>query len=257
MGNTNQWAPTTPAANNGQPNSPRLSQPVQPVSKQQTNVSISRETGLALAEELEAFCRRSRSTYAAMVSEHGVCIAHAGEGKELYGRSPELPALAVGAFFATRELAIRVGESEFEGLYQQGGDRHFFLAPAGHSHLLVAVFGELTNVGIVRLCAADTAEKVESLLSGQSSAVPSEPQPAAPTGASHPVPTVSEAPLEDVAARSLGRPAPTDWLKREDSPNSDQETKEESSFPSAGSIFAPSLSNFAELEMPNQPFPTG
>ena len=215
---------------------------------------------MALAEELEAFCSRSRSSYAALVSEHGVSIAHAGEGRDQFGNSPELPALAVGAFFATRELAVRLGEGEFEGLYQQGGNRHFFLAPAGDSHLLVAVFGALTNVGIVRLCAAETAENTERILTGKITPAepePSIPMPAAGPGEGNPVPVTREmAPPEDAAARSLGRPAPTDWLKKEgEGPRNGAENSDEA--PTIGSIFTPSLANFADLKMPSQPFPTG
>ena len=52
-----------------------------------------------------------------------------------------------------RELAKRLGESEFSALYHEGHGQHILMSALHHECLLVTIFGEKTNIGLVRFYA--------------------------------------------------------------------------------------------------------
>ena len=64
-----------------------------------------------------------------------------------------LAALAAGAFASTQEIARLVGEPEFTMLFHQGKTHHLHVTLAGAHCLLMSLFSDETNVGMVRLCA--------------------------------------------------------------------------------------------------------
>src|ERR1700730_16854909 len=61
-----------------------------------------------------------------------------------------IAALAAGSFAATRELARRIGEVEFNALYHQGNGSHMFMNSVDDETIMITVFGADTNVGLVR-----------------------------------------------------------------------------------------------------------
>ncbi len=73
-------------------------------------------------------------------------------------------ALAAGSFAATRELARRIGEVEFNALYHQGNGSHIFMNSVDADTIMITVFGGRTTVGLVRFCSAATAHAVAELL---------------------------------------------------------------------------------------------
>lgn len=60
-------------------------------------------------------------------------------------------ALASGAFSATRALAHAIGEDEFSSIVHQGSRNNIFMSAVDEEVLLVAVFGQETNNGLVKL----------------------------------------------------------------------------------------------------------
>ena len=75
-----------------------------------------------------------------------------------------IAALAAGSFAATRELARRIGEVEFNALYHQGNGSHIFMNSVDDDTIMITVFGRRTTVGLVRFYATTTAQAVGSLL---------------------------------------------------------------------------------------------
>jgi predicted regulator of Ras-like GTPase activity (Roadblock/LC7/MglB family) len=75
-----------------------------------------------------------------------------------------IAALAAGSFAATRELAHRIGEAEFNALYHQGNGTHMFMNSVDDDAIMITVFGRRTTVGLVRFYSAQTAQSVASLL---------------------------------------------------------------------------------------------
>jgi predicted regulator of Ras-like GTPase activity (Roadblock/LC7/MglB family) len=116
-----------------------------------------------LLKTLEEFLDKSESQFAMIIDRGGTILSQTG-------RPPEgadvtvLAALAAGSFAATRELASRVGESEFNALYQQGNRFHILMNAADDDTMLVSVFGSQTTVGLVRFYAARTGEQIAAQL---------------------------------------------------------------------------------------------
>jgi predicted regulator of Ras-like GTPase activity (Roadblock/LC7/MglB family) len=75
-----------------------------------------------------------------------------------------IAALAAGSFAATRELARRIGEVEFNALYHQGNGSHMFMNSVDDETIMITVFGSRTTVGLVRFYSATTAQSVATVL---------------------------------------------------------------------------------------------
>src|SRR4051794_14246091 len=75
-----------------------------------------------------------------------------------------IAALAAGSFAATKELARRIGEIEFNALYHQGNGNHIFMNSVDDDTIMITVFGRRTTVGLVRFYSASAAQNVGALL---------------------------------------------------------------------------------------------
>jgi predicted regulator of Ras-like GTPase activity (Roadblock/LC7/MglB family) len=75
-----------------------------------------------------------------------------------------IAALAAGSFAATRELARRIGEVEFNALYHQGNGNHMFMNSVDDETIMITVFNSRTTVGLVRFYSAATAQNVAAVL---------------------------------------------------------------------------------------------
>jgi predicted regulator of Ras-like GTPase activity (Roadblock/LC7/MglB family) len=75
-----------------------------------------------------------------------------------------IAALAAGSFAATRELARRIGEVEFNALYHQGNGSHVFMNSVDEDTIMITVFGSRTTVGLVRFYSATVAQSVAGIL---------------------------------------------------------------------------------------------
>jgi predicted regulator of Ras-like GTPase activity (Roadblock/LC7/MglB family) len=75
-----------------------------------------------------------------------------------------IAALAAGSFAATKELARRIGEVEFNALFHQGNGSHIFMNSVDENTIMITVFGRRTTVGLVRFYSAATALAVAQLL---------------------------------------------------------------------------------------------
>ena len=75
-----------------------------------------------------------------------------------------IAALAAGSFAATKELARRIGEVEFNALYHQGNGNHIFMNSVDDDTIMITVFGKKTTVGLVRFYSASTAQSVCDIL---------------------------------------------------------------------------------------------
>ena len=72
-----------------------------------------------------------------------------------------IAALAAGSFFATREIALLVGEPEFRCVVHQGNRKGLFMQVTGQDLLLVVVFDGRTNPGLVKLYAAESCQALD------------------------------------------------------------------------------------------------
>ncbi len=120
------------------------------------------EDQLAIEQQLSDFLRKSEAQWSALVDKGGNLFAQSGDTGSL--DLSILSALAAGSFAATHELAKRLGEAEFSALYHEGQGQHILMSALHHECLLVTIFSEKTNVGLVRFYAQQVTGSLNALL---------------------------------------------------------------------------------------------
>jgi tetratricopeptide (TPR) repeat protein len=105
-----------------------------------------------LQEGLERFVQEAGVRMAILMEGNGRILARNGEasGVDLAA----LTTLGAGIHSASREMARMLGQPGFEQLFQGEGERQLFLGPIPTptgEMILVALFGTVTNVGLVRI----------------------------------------------------------------------------------------------------------
>lgn len=75
-----------------------------------------------------------------------------------------IAALAAGSFAATKELAKRIGEIEFNAVYHQGNGSHIFMNSVDDDTIMITVFGIQTTVGLVRFYATGCCKSLAEFL---------------------------------------------------------------------------------------------
>ena len=121
------------------------------------------EDQMAIEQRLADFLSKSEAQWSALVDKGGNLFAQSGNTGSL--DLSILSALAAGSFAATHELAKRLGESEFSALYHEGLGHHILMSALHHECLLVTIFGERTNIGLVRFYAQQVTHPLNELLS--------------------------------------------------------------------------------------------
>lgn len=72
-------------------------------------------------------------------------------------------ALVAGSFAATKELALALGEDEFSAIFHQGHNNSIFISAIGDEVLLLAIFSENTNAGLVKMYAKSACRKMQGI----------------------------------------------------------------------------------------------
>lgn len=117
---------------------------------------------MAIEGQLDDFLKKSEAQWSALVDKGGNLFAQSGDTGTL--DLSILSALAAGSFAATHELAKRLGESEFSALYHEGHGQHILMSALHHECLLVTIFGERTNIGLVRFYAQQVTATLNTAL---------------------------------------------------------------------------------------------
>jgi predicted regulator of Ras-like GTPase activity (Roadblock/LC7/MglB family) len=123
---------------------------------------LTAEDQMAIEQRLADFLSKSEAQWSALVDKGGNLFAQSGDTGSL--DLSILSALAAGSFAATHELAKRLGESEFSALYHEGHGQHILMSALSHECLLVTIFGERTNIGLVRFYAQQATVALNDLL---------------------------------------------------------------------------------------------
>ena len=107
---------------------------------------------------LQDYLQKSESDLAVIIDKGGNVISQYGDLEVM--DVTIIAALAAGSFAATKELARRIGEVEFNALYHQGNGSHIFMNSVDDDTIMITVFGGQTTVGLVRfsLIAGTTAK---------------------------------------------------------------------------------------------------
>jgi len=116
-----------------------------------------------LLHTLEDLLEKSEASFAMIIDRGGIVLSQHGELPD-HADPTIVAALAAGSFAATRELALRVGETDCSALYQQGAHHHILVSAVDDDIVLVTVFGKQTTVGLVKFYSAKTIKRVSAVL---------------------------------------------------------------------------------------------
>src|SRR5437867_3760378 len=108
------------------------------------------------------FLKKSEADLTVVIDRGGNVISQFGDINAI--DVTIIAALAAGSFAATRELAKRIGEVEFNALYHQGNGSHMFMNSVDDDTIMITVFGKRTTVGLVRFYSTAAAHNVANLL---------------------------------------------------------------------------------------------
>jgi predicted regulator of Ras-like GTPase activity (Roadblock/LC7/MglB family) len=111
---------------------------------------------------LADFLKKSEADLTVVIDRGGNVISQYGDRNVM--DVTIIAALAAGSFAATRELARRIGEVEFNALYHQGNGSHMFMNSVDEDNIMITVFGTRTTVGLVRFYSTGAAQNVANLL---------------------------------------------------------------------------------------------
>jgi predicted regulator of Ras-like GTPase activity (Roadblock/LC7/MglB family) len=115
-----------------------------------------------LDDVLGDFLKKTEAELAVVIDRGGNVISQFGD-MDLMDVTI-IAALAAGSFAATRELARRIGEIEFNALYHQGNGSHVFMNSVDDDTIMITVFDSRTTVGLVRFYSAAAAQNVANIL---------------------------------------------------------------------------------------------
>src|SRR5476649_2168690 len=107
----------------------------------------------SLLKALEDFLDKSEASFALIIERGGSILSQNGEIPDTIDPTI-LSALAAGSFAAIREVALRVGETEFSAVHQQGRQSHIIMSAVNEDAMLMTVFGPQTTLGLVRCYSA-------------------------------------------------------------------------------------------------------
>src|SRR6201997_2794947 len=111
---------------------------------------------------LADFLKKSEADLTVVIDRGGNVISQCGDRNVM--DVTIIAALAAGSFAATRELARRIGEVEFNALYHQGNGSHMFMNSVDEDTIMITVFGTRTTVGLVRFYSTSAGQNVANLL---------------------------------------------------------------------------------------------
>src|SRR5438067_12858328 len=111
---------------------------------------------------LADFLKKTESDLTVVIDRGGNVISQCGDMDVM--DVTVIAALAAGSFAATRELARRIGEIEFNALYHQGNGSHMFMNSVDDDTIMITVFGADTNAGLVRYYSVAAAQSVAAIL---------------------------------------------------------------------------------------------
>ena len=116
-----------------------------------------------LQQDLIDFLKLSEAQAAMLCDRGGNILFQEGE---MFEASLDLiSAMVAGSFAATKELAMALGEEEFTAIFHQGHTNSIFISAVGDEVLLLAIFSENTNAGLVKMYAQNTCRKMQTLFS--------------------------------------------------------------------------------------------
>ena len=114
-----------------------------------------------LNESLLNFVKKSDARCTLLIDKDGHLVARQGFFDNL--DSASLSALVAGSFASTREVARKLGETEFSVLFHQGANENIHISLVSDRALAVILFDDRTTIGMVRLYAKQVADDLRDI----------------------------------------------------------------------------------------------
>ena len=115
-----------------------------------------------IKRDLDDFLSNSEARTVLLCDRGGNVIADSGEN--VADSMDLVSALVAGAFAATKELAMVMGEKEFSAIFHQGENTSIFMSSVGEEVLLFSLYSDDTNAGLVKMYALTVSRKIHSLV---------------------------------------------------------------------------------------------
>jgi predicted regulator of Ras-like GTPase activity (Roadblock/LC7/MglB family) len=91
----------------------------------------------------------------------------AQKSAQAYAGEDNIAALASGSFYATRVLAELLGEAEFRHAIHQGSHTSMYMQIMDCDLLVLVVFGQESNPGLVKLYCAESCHAIDDMFGHQ------------------------------------------------------------------------------------------
>ena len=104
----------------------------------------------------------SASTYVLLINKDGNLISQVGFSPNIDVIS--LAALAAGSFASTKAIATLIGETEFSVMFHQGAKENIHISLVDEDVIMVLIFDDRTNLGLVKMVAGQAKAKLGAAL---------------------------------------------------------------------------------------------
>lgn len=120
-----------------------------------------REEMSEITATLRGFLTRAKANAAFLVDKDGHLITREGTDDRI--DVDAICGLVAGAFAATKQMALILGEDTFLNLFHQGKRVNIQVTLIGNRTILAVVFDETTTIGMVRLYLGEAAKTLTEI----------------------------------------------------------------------------------------------
>jgi predicted regulator of Ras-like GTPase activity (Roadblock/LC7/MglB family) len=125
------------------------------------SVNIFEQDFWEINENLEALRKEASAESVLLIDKAGQLITSAGDISAM--DMSAFASLSAADFAATSQLAMLIGESEFNTLFHQGKSLSLYVSVVAQSVILVVIFSGKTTLGLVRLKVNTFAKRLETI----------------------------------------------------------------------------------------------
>lgn len=104
----------------------------------------------------------SASSFAFLINKDGNLISQVGFNPGMDVTA--LAALAAGSFASTKAIATLIGETEFSVMFHQGAKENIHISLMDEDVIMVLIFDDRTNLGLVKMVAGQAKAKLGPVL---------------------------------------------------------------------------------------------
>jgi predicted regulator of Ras-like GTPase activity (Roadblock/LC7/MglB family) len=104
----------------------------------------------------------SASAYVLLINKDGNLISQVGFSPNI--NTTSLAALAAGSFASTKAIATLIGEPEFSVMFHQGEKENIHISLVDEDVIMVLIFDDRTNLGLVKMIAGQAKSKLGTVL---------------------------------------------------------------------------------------------